>query len=79
LLREIAVLPHSSKSGLFLAKGDSDSVVVDSKGRVCDLLTCGDRDMHVADCTYLTSINFIIKRLEHYGIRSIIFLKPVDI
>jgi len=77
--REITVLPCSSKSGPYSAKGDLGSVVVDSKSRVCGLLTCGDGDTHVADCTYLTSINFIIKRLEHYGVRANIFPKPVDI
>ncbi|KAI0778749.1 hypothetical protein BD413DRAFT_490094 [Trametes elegans] len=60
--KEIAVLPRSSKSGPFSAKGDSGSGVIDGKGRVCGLLTGGDGATDVSDCTFLTSINFLVKR-----------------
>jgi len=53
--REIAVLPRSSKADPFSAKCDLVSVVVDGKGRVCSLLTGGDGDTHVSDCTYRES------------------------
>ncbi|KAI1793435.1 hypothetical protein LXA43DRAFT_917078 [Ganoderma leucocontextum] len=60
--KEIAVLPRTSKSGPFSDKGDSGSVVVDGKGRVCGILTGGDGAADVSDCAFVTSINFIIKR-----------------
>ncbi|PIL35573.1 hypothetical protein GSI_02301 [Ganoderma sinense ZZ0214-1] len=40
--KEIVGLPRTSKSGPFSDKGDSGSVVVDGKGRVCGILTGGD-------------------------------------
>ncbi|KAI0645939.1 hypothetical protein C8Q79DRAFT_910490 [Trametes meyenii] len=76
--KEIAVLPRSSKSGPFSAKGDSGSGVIDGKGRVCGLLTGGDGATDVSDCTFLTSINFLVKRLNAHGIRANIFPKPED-
>ncbi|KIP08977.1 hypothetical protein PHLGIDRAFT_39085, partial [Phlebiopsis gigantea 11061_1 CR5-6] len=39
--KEIAVLPRTSKSAPFSDKGNSGSVVVDGKGRVCGILTGG--------------------------------------
>ncbi|KAI1793524.1 hypothetical protein LXA43DRAFT_971863 [Ganoderma leucocontextum] len=77
--KEIAVLPRTSKSGPFSDRGDSGSVVVDGKGRVCGILTGGDGATDVSLCTFVTSINFIIKRLHVYGIRANIFPTPTDI
>ncbi|KAI2606773.1 hypothetical protein GGR54DRAFT_408503 [Hypoxylon sp. NC1633] len=77
--KEIAVLPRISKSGVFSAKGDSGSVVIDGKGRVCGLLTGGDGASDVSDCTYVSSINWIIKRLAIYGIHANIFPTKNDI
>ncbi|QRV99785.1 hypothetical protein RhiJN_27804 [Ceratobasidium sp. AG-Ba] len=77
--KEIAVLPRTSKSGPFSGKGDSGSMVVDGKGRVCGILTGGDGTTDVSDCTFVTSINFLIKRLEFHGIRANIFPTPADL
>lgn len=77
--KEIAVLPRTSKTGPFSAKGDSGSVVVDGMGRVCGLLTGGDGASDVSDCTFLTSINWIVKRLAFYGINANIFPGKIDL
>jgi hypothetical protein len=68
--REVAVLPRNSKSGAFSRPGDSGSAVVDGKGRFAGLLTGGAGVTDVSDCTYLTSINFLLKRMLEYGIKA---------
>jgi hypothetical protein len=73
--KEVSVLPRNSRSGPFSSRGDSGSVVVDGTGRVCGILTGGDGTTDVSDCTFVTSINFLIKRLADYGIRANIFPK----
>ncbi|KAA1471460.1 hypothetical protein DENSPDRAFT_880503 [Dentipellis sp. KUC8613] len=77
--KEIAVLPRSSKSGTFSDKGDSGSVVIDGKGRVCGLLTGGDGATDVSDCTFLSSITWLIKCLAFYGINANIFPTKKDL
>ncbi|KAH9887288.1 hypothetical protein C8Q73DRAFT_657226, partial [Cubamyces lactineus] len=77
--KELAVLPRGSTSGPFAAKGDSGSVVVDAKGRVCGLVTGGDGDVDVSDCAFLTSIDFVVRRLLSCGIRANIFPLPTDL
>lgn len=72
--KEVAVLPRTSKSRAFSAPGDSGSVVVDGKGRVCGILTGGDGATDVSDITFITPINFILARLRsEYGINANIF------
>ena len=77
--KEVAVLPRTSKSGPFSDKGDSGSVVIDSQGRVCGVLTGGDGVSDVSDCTFVTSINFLIKRLADFGIKANILPLPADL
>lgn len=77
--KEVGVLPRNSKSGPFSYRGDSGSVVIDGKGRVCGILTGGDGATDVSDCTYVTSINFLIKRLADYKIKANIFPLPADL
>ena len=68
--KEVGVLPRNSKSGPFSERGDSGSVVIDAIGRVCGIITGGDGATDVSDCTFITSINFLIKRLAAFGIRA---------
>lgn len=74
--KEVAVLPRNSKSGPFSDRGDSGSAVVDGKGRICGIITGGDGATEVSDCTFVTSINFLVKRLAVYGIKANIFPIP---
>ncbi|KAG8780249.1 hypothetical protein FRC12_023305 [Ceratobasidium sp. 428] len=71
--REVAVYPRNSSSGPFSQSGDSGSVVIDGKGRVAGILTGGAGATELSDCTYVTSINFLIKRLENFGYKPNIF------
>ena len=77
--REIAVLPRNSKSGPFSEPGDSGSVVIDAVGRICGILTGGDGATDVSDCTFVTSINFLVKRLQAFGIKANIFPLPANL
>ncbi|KAH8119864.1 hypothetical protein DFH11DRAFT_1556979 [Phellopilus nigrolimitatus] len=77
--KEVAVLPRTSKSGAFSAPGDSGSVVVDGKGRVCGILTGGDGATDVSDVTFVTSINFLLKRLAENGVKANIFPKQANL
>lgn len=71
--KEVSVLPQNSKSGPFSEPGDSGSSVADGKGRIAGLVTGGAGDTNVSDCTYVTSINFIRKRMENYGLYANFF------
>ncbi|KAF9778340.1 hypothetical protein BJ322DRAFT_1092749 [Thelephora terrestris] len=77
--KEVVVLPRNSKSGPFSERGDSGSVVIDGTGRVCGILTGGDGATDVSDCTFVTSINFLIKRLAAFGIHANIFPLPANL
>ncbi|KAI9460941.1 hypothetical protein BJY52DRAFT_1117551 [Lactarius psammicola] len=77
--KEVSVLPRNSKSGPFSARGDSGSVVIDAIGRICGILTGGDGATDVSDCTFVTSINFLVKRLAAFGIKANIFPLPTDL
>jgi len=71
--KQVAVLPRNFKSGAFSGPGDSGSAVVDGKGRLAGLLTGGagaSNVSDVSDCTYLTSIDFILKRMLKYGFKA---------
>ncbi len=76
---ELSVLPRDSKSGPFSDLGDSGSVAIDGKGRVCGILTGGNGDTKASDCTYVTSINFLIKRLADYNIEANILISPANL
>ena len=77
--KEISVLPRNSNSGPFSAPGDSGSVVIDAIGRICGILTGGDGTTDISDVTFVTSINFLIKRLAKFGIKANIFPLPGDL
>ncbi|KAI0304089.1 hypothetical protein BC826DRAFT_903028 [Russula brevipes] len=68
--REVAVLPRNSESGPFSEPGDSGSAVIDGKGRLAGLLTSGAGVTDVSDCTYITSANFLCKRLLQQGLKA---------
>jgi len=70
--KEFAISPRNSESGAFSGHGDSgsESAVVDGKGRFAGLLTGGAGVSEVSDCTYLTSINFLLKRMLEHGLQT---------
>jgi len=71
---EIAILPRNSTSGAFSEPGDSGSAVVDGKGRIAGIITGGTaRGTEGSDCTYVTSINFLIERMSGYGLNANIY------
>lgn len=76
--KEVCVLPRNSKSGSFSEDGDSGSAVIDGTGRVCGIIPGGDGATDVSDCTFVTSINFLLKRLKSFGIDPNIFPLPTD-
>ena len=77
--KEVCVLPRNSKSGPFSRRGDSGSVVIDGMGRVCGIVTGGDGATDASDCTFVTSINFLIKRLADFDIKANIFPLPANL
>ncbi|KAG2078877.1 hypothetical protein BDR04DRAFT_1137768 [Suillus decipiens] len=71
--KEVAIFPRNYKSGAFSEPGDSGSAVVDGKGRFAGSLTCGAGVADAFDCTYITSINFLVKRMLEYGLEADLF------
>ncbi|QRW07475.1 hypothetical protein RhiLY_06474 [Ceratobasidium sp. AG-Ba] len=71
--REAAIYPRNSNSGASSEPGDSGTAVIDGKGRVAGILIGGAGTTESFDCTYVTSINFIIKRLQEHGYEPDIF------
>jgi hypothetical protein len=68
--KEWAILALNEKSGVFSAKGDSGSVVVDSNGRLGGLITSGAGSAGAYDITYATPISFVLKRMQESGLRE---------
>lgn len=77
--KEVGVFPRNSESGPFSERGDSGSVVIDGTGRVCGIITGGDGATDASDCTFVTSINFLVKRLAAFGIDANIFPLPANL
>ena len=74
--KEVTVLPRNSKSGKFSLPGDSGSAVVDGRGRLAGLLTGGAGTTDTSDCTYITSINFLRKRMILHNLKPNFFPLP---
>ena len=55
--KELAVIPLDKESGVFSAKGDSGSVVVDGLGRIAGILTGGSGAAETTDVTFVTPID----------------------
>ncbi|KAL4071585.1 hypothetical protein V8B97DRAFT_2042554 [Scleroderma yunnanense] len=68
--KEVTILPHNTKSCPFSEPGDSGSAVIDSKGRLAGLLMGGAGVTDMFDCTYITSISFICKRMLGHGLKA---------
>ncbi|KAN0135417.1 hypothetical protein V8E53_006696 [Lactarius tabidus] len=68
--KEVSVLSRNSKSSAFSNSGDSGSAVIDGKGRLAGLLTGGAGVTEAFDCTYLTSGNFLLKRMSGHGLKA---------
>ena len=73
------MLPRNSKSGSFSAHGDSGSAVIDGSGRVCGIITGEDGATDDCDCRFVTSLNFLLKRLKSFGIEAEIFPLAADL
>jgi hypothetical protein len=78
--KEVCVLPRNSKfPSPFCEDGDSGSAVIDGVGRVCGIITGRDGGTDDSDCTFVTSINFLLKRLKSFGIDANIFPQASDL
>ena len=77
--KEVCMFPRNSKSGSFSACGDFGSAVIDGIGRVCGIITGGDGSTDDSDCTFVTSINFLLKRLESFSVEVDIFPLAADL
>ena len=63
---ELAVYNYDKKSGVFSAKGDSGSVVVDGFGRMICLLHAGTSKggLDRADVSYVTPVHLLWPRIK---------------
>lgn len=77
--REVLVLPRKSRSDPFSEGGDSGAAVVNRDGAVAGMITSGGGYDNISDCTYVTSINFLLRRLEELGYPANIFPTAADI
>ncbi|KAM5543270.1 hypothetical protein V8D89_003144 [Ganoderma adspersum] len=73
--KAITVLPRSSKwprENPFAQPGDSGAGVIDGRGRLAGLLVggTGKPGEDTFDCTYLTSIDFLRRRMAEYGVEA---------
>jgi hypothetical protein len=68
--KEWGILQFDSKSGAFLAEGDSGSVIVDGLGRIGGLLTSGAGATPVLDISYATAISFLLNRMKDNGLHE---------
>ena len=75
---EVVVLPRDSKSGAFSESGDSGAAVSDSDGRVAGMITGGARNSEGFDCTYFTSINFLLERMAQHGLQANLLSPQID-
>ncbi|KAJ8080271.1 hypothetical protein PM082_017101 [Marasmius tenuissimus] len=62
--KEWAIVSHEKGPGVFSAKGDSGSVIVDGGGRIGGLLTGGAGSNASTDITYATPIDFLLERIK---------------
>ena len=77
--REVAVLPHTSKSGAFSKGGDSGMAVINSWGAIAGMLTSGSRPSMVPDCAYITPVTFLLKCLKEHCFPANIFPTVDDV
>ncbi|KAG6858137.1 hypothetical protein C0995_002343, partial [Termitomyces sp. Mi166 len=65
--KEWAILPYDKNSGVFSARGDSGSVIVDGDGQIGGMLTGGAGDMEALDITYATPFFWLFSRIKANG------------
>ncbi|KZT71408.1 hypothetical protein DAEQUDRAFT_763993 [Daedalea quercina L-15889] len=70
------IIPYDSKSGTFSAKGISGSVVVDARDRIGSLLTGRDGATQRLDPTFVTPIDFLMKRIKAWKDTRLAHLNP---
>jgi hypothetical protein len=76
--KELMILSFDQSSGVFSAKGDSGSVVVDGAGRVVGILTGGSGATDSTDVTYVTPISFVMEIIRRYKPLANGYLKSVQ-
>ena len=76
--KELTILPFDHSSGVFSAKGDSESVVVDGVGRVVGILTSGGGSTDSIDLTYITPISFVMEIIHRYKPLANAYLESVQ-
>ena len=79
MLKEVSMLPLNSKYSPFSHCGNFKFIIINSKQKVYGMLTGRDRVTDVSDCTYLTSINFLLKHLADYRIKANFFPLPTNL
>ena len=63
---EWPILPLDSKSGVFSARGDSGSIIVDGRGRIGGLLTGISGKTLSPDITYATPFFWLLPRIQKH-------------
>ena len=62
--KEWAIYNYDNKSGVFSARGDSGSIIVDGLGRIGGLLTGGAGKTETSDVTYATPMYWLWPRIK---------------
>ncbi|KAG8988593.1 hypothetical protein FRB94_000575 [Tulasnella sp. JGI-2019a] len=64
--KEWAIYNYDNKSGVFSARGDSGSIIVDGLGRIGGLLTSGAGKTETSDVTYATPMFWLWPRIKQH-------------
>lgn len=64
---EWAIVNYSSKSEVFSKRGDSGSIIADTRGRIGGMLTSGTGKGEVPDITYATPFWWLLQRIRANG------------
>jgi hypothetical protein len=64
--KEWAIYNYDNKSGVFSARGDSGSIIVDRLGRIGGLLTGGAGKTETSDVTYATPMFWLWPRIKQH-------------
>lgn len=64
--KEWAIYNYDNKSGVFSARGDSGSIIVDGLGRIGGLLTGGAGKTETSDVTYSTPMFWLWPRIKQH-------------
>lgn len=68
--KEWAIYNYDNKSGVFSARGDSGSIIVDGLGRIGGLLTGGAGKTGTSDVTYATPMFGLWPRIQQHFLNA---------